>query len=211
MDGMDSNWAAEHLQVIRTLMERAAVYRRALAPIMLSVGATGCVAAAVGLGTNAAQSNRSFVLLWMTTALVAIVLSYVLARRQALKDEEPFWSPPTRRVTQALVPGFLAGGMAGVLLVFGGNQLPPSAWLLAVGWLLAYGCALHSAGFFMERGIKLFGLFFTTFGSLILIVLTFVSTLQTTQAAHAMMGVFFGVTHLAYGAYLRATERKTNA
>ena len=31
---MEPNWAAEHLQVIRTLMERSALYRRALAPIM---------------------------------------------------------------------------------------------------------------------------------------------------------------------------------
>jgi hypothetical protein len=30
-DGMESNWAVEHLQTIRTLMERTALYRRALA------------------------------------------------------------------------------------------------------------------------------------------------------------------------------------
>src|SRR6266446_9747026 len=38
---MESNWAAEHLQVIRTLMERSAVYRRALAPIMIFNGIVG--------------------------------------------------------------------------------------------------------------------------------------------------------------------------
>ena len=38
---MESNWAAEHLQTIRTLMERSAIYRRALAPIMLFAGLTG--------------------------------------------------------------------------------------------------------------------------------------------------------------------------
>ncbi|MDB6016752.1 MAG: hypothetical protein JWR19_1241, partial [Pedosphaera sp.] len=31
---MKSDWAAEHLQTIRTLMERSAIYRRALAPVM---------------------------------------------------------------------------------------------------------------------------------------------------------------------------------
>ena len=30
---MEPNWAGEHLQVIRTLMERSALYRRALAPV----------------------------------------------------------------------------------------------------------------------------------------------------------------------------------
>src|SRR6266540_1083328 len=38
---MESNWAAENLRVIRTLMERSAVYRRALAPLMLLAGGTG--------------------------------------------------------------------------------------------------------------------------------------------------------------------------
>ena len=43
---MDSNWAGEHLQVIRTLMERSAIYRRTLAPIMLLLGILGLLAAA---------------------------------------------------------------------------------------------------------------------------------------------------------------------
>ena len=45
---MESNWATEHLQAIRTLMERAAVYRRALAPVMLLTGVVGLVAAVAG-------------------------------------------------------------------------------------------------------------------------------------------------------------------
>ena len=38
---MQTDWAGENLQVIRTLMERASLYRRALAPIMLTLGALG--------------------------------------------------------------------------------------------------------------------------------------------------------------------------
>ena len=45
---MDNHWAAEHLQTIRTLMERSALYRRALAPIMTFAGAVGTAAAASG-------------------------------------------------------------------------------------------------------------------------------------------------------------------
>jgi len=47
---MESNWAAEHLQVIRTLMERSALYRRALAPIMIFNGVVGLAAAGLGWG-----------------------------------------------------------------------------------------------------------------------------------------------------------------
>src|SRR4051812_27798509 len=157
---MDSSWASEHLQTIRTLMERAALYRRALAPIMLVVGVIGLVSAAMPIVTGRCNTNQSFALLWLITAAVSLIASYLLVRRQALKDQEAFWSPPTKRVSQALLPGFLAGAMAGALLAIAGDQLPNVSWLLAIGWVMTYGCALHAAGFFMERGIKLFGITF---------------------------------------------------
>jgi len=46
---MEPKWAEENLQTIRTLMERSALYRRALAPILLFAGTLGVTAAAVGL------------------------------------------------------------------------------------------------------------------------------------------------------------------
>lgn len=205
---MDSNWASEHLQVIRTLMERAAVYRRALAPIMLSVGVLGTATGVLGLFTHHFETNRSFAGLWMACAIVAVIVAYVLARRQALREDEPFWSPPTRRVTEALVPGFLAGGLAGLLLVMAGDKLPAVQWLLGPAWVVLYGCALHASGFFMVRGIKVFGLAITTGATLCLLAFSLSPPLQAARSAHLVMGVFFGVLHLAYGIYLQVTERR---
>jgi hypothetical protein len=208
---MEPNWASDHLQVIRTLMERVAMYRRALAPITLAVGVLGTLTAAIGAFVERFATNRAFALLWVATAAVSLITSYFLARRQALKDQEPFWSPPTRRVSQALLPGFLAGGMAGLLTVIAGEDLPHISWLLALGWIIAYGCALHAAGFFMERGFKLFGLAYVLLGSLLLIIFSLVTPLQTAKAAHLVMGLFFGVAHLAYGGYLHLTEQRSKA
>jgi hypothetical protein len=95
---VESNWAAEHLQVIRTLMERSAVYRRALAPIMIFNGIVGLAAAALGWSLRI-DSPGGFVFFWGVVSLVAAGGSFLLVRRQALKEAEPFWSPPTRRVT----------------------------------------------------------------------------------------------------------------
>jgi hypothetical protein len=208
---MDSSWASDNLQTIRTLMERAALYRRALAPIMLVVGVVGCTAAAIALATGKFETNQSFTLLWFATAAVSVVVSYLLVRRQALKEQEPFWSPPTRRVSQALVPGFLAGGMAGALVAVAGEQLPRIAWLLAISWIITYGCALHAAGFFMERGIKFFGISLVSTASVLLVLTAFLPPLQTARAAHVIMGLCFGATHLLYGAYLHFTERRSRA
>src|SRR5689334_19560682 len=110
---MDSNWATEHLQTIRTLMERSAVYRRALAPVMLSSGIIGIAAATVPC-FKPIHSNRGFALFWVCVGVVAVAVAYLLVRRQALREKEVFWSPPTRRVTEALLPPFIGGICIGV-------------------------------------------------------------------------------------------------
>src|SRR5204863_2383651 len=108
VERMETNWAAEHLQVIRTLMERSAVYRRALAPVMALTGVLGLAAALAGF-LGKIESLRAFTVYWLIVGLAAAAGALVLVRRQALKEGEPLWSPPTRRVTQALLPPSVAG------------------------------------------------------------------------------------------------------
>ena len=148
---MESNWASDHLQTIRTLMERSALYRRALAPIMIVSGSIGLAAAAIPQFTKI-ESNRGFSLFWLGVSLVALAVSFLLVRRQALKEAESFWSLPTKRVTEALLPAFFVGFAAGAYHVF--KDSPATAWLLALGWIIVYGCALHAAGFFMQNRMR---------------------------------------------------------
>jgi hypothetical protein len=76
-------------------------------------------------------------------------------------------------------------------------------------WILFYGCALHSADFFMPRGIKYFGLIFVTAAlGLIFMMLKAPGWLPDQINPHWLMGFFFGVLHLGYGAYLYLTEKK---
>src|SRR6266545_5753457 len=114
---METNWAAEHLQVIRTLMERSAVYRRALAPVMTFNGAVGTAAAVAGWAFKI-SSPRAFIFFWACVGALAMAGSFLLVRRQALKESEPFWSPPTRRITQAMLPPLTAGFIISVVLFF---------------------------------------------------------------------------------------------
>src|SRR5215475_3352591 len=120
---METNWAAEHLQVIRTLMERSALYRRALAPIMIYNGVLGTLGALVGL-TVEVDKPRPFIIFWVCVALIALAGSFFLVRRQALKASEPFWSPPTRRVTQAMLPALAAGAIVTVVAFTNVNSAP---------------------------------------------------------------------------------------
>ena len=146
---MESNWAAEHLQVIRTLMERSAIYRRALAPVMLLTGCVGLVAAASGWLFKI-ESPRAFIGYWVAISLAAVAGAFLLVRRQALKEGEPFWSPPTRRVTQALLPPLVAGFIINVIaFIYVGALEPKIAGVMAMlwlplGWVVLYGCAIHA-------------------------------------------------------------------
>jgi hypothetical protein len=211
---MESNWAAEHLQVIRTLMERSAIYRRALAPIMIFNGVVGLAAAGMGWALRIG-TPRGFILFWAAVAGVAVAGSFLLVRRQALKEAEAFWSPPTRRVTQALLPALTAGFVLGALVWWRAESLPQDLvpvvameWLPA-GWVILYGCAFHAAGFFMPRGMRLFGWGFILGGCLVLAA-GIPDRLRALDYAHGVMGVFFGGLHLAYGIYLYFTEPRRN-
>jgi hypothetical protein len=210
---MNPDWAEQNLQTIRTLMERSALYRRALAPIMLFAGALGVLAAATGLLFHL-DSAQAFSYLWLDTAILAFVGALLIARRQAIKDKEPFWSPAARRVVQAMLPSWLAGLVGQQVLqvvAVGNTQL---AWWLPPIWMVLYGFGLYSAAFFMPRGIRLFGwLFFL--GGLALLVLLAINWISGSVPpflyAHWLMGFFFGILHLAYGAYLYLTEKRENA
>jgi len=207
---MQTDWAAENLRVIRTLMERGAVYRRALAPLVGAVGLAG-VAAAVLAPFLGVQSARAFAGYWMAMGAICVAGAFLLIRRQALKDSEPFWSPPTRRAAQAMSPAFFAGFVAGLIFLGEGPPGPLAVWLLVPGWMVLYGCGLHAAGFFMPRGFKLFGWGFIVGGCLLGAAVLGLGPAPPVSGAHWAMGALFGGPHLAYGIYLYFTEQRGNA
>jgi hypothetical protein len=206
---MNPNRAEENLQTIRTLMERSALYRRALAPIMLLAGIIGVLASAASLFAQI-ESPKVFAAFWFAVAIVVIALALLLARRQALKDHESFWSPPTKRVAQALMPPLLSGMFLSSGLTFGGAD-GSADFPMVVLWLFFYGCALHSAGFFMTSGIRLFGWIFITGAIVLLILQLIIKASARPDFAGIIMGGFFGSLHLAYGIYLYFTEKKSSA
>jgi hypothetical protein len=214
---MKADWASENLKTIRTLMERSAVYRRALAPVMLTVGGIGLASAVLAYQLEV-NEPVPFILWWLTTAVVGCATAFFLVRKQAIAAHESVWSPPARRVVQAAAPPLTAGLFVScVLLVMIPDMLDEPTnigriigmiWL-PLGWVILYGCAIHAAGFFLPRGMKIFGWAFVTSGCLL-----FASgfpDLPPGMYAHGIMGLFFGLLHQAYGIYLYLTEKKDTA
>jgi hypothetical protein len=208
---MNSDSAREHLQVIRTLMERSALYRRALAPTTLAVGVIGVIGSVLGpaLPTGSAAGLAGF---WTAVAVAALAAALLTIRRQALSDGEAIWSAPTRRVASAMAPALGAGAAVTAAIGLGKADGAIASAFLPPSWMILYGCALQAAGFFMVRGIRLFGGVFVAAGSaLLLISALWPQTRLTPLQAHGLMGIVFGLGHLAYGAYLRLSERNRTA
>lgn len=200
---MNNEWAAGQLQTIRLLMERSSLYRRALAPVTLFCGIMGLAAGVVGHWLRIASLSK-FVGFWFAVALVTLVVALVLVRRQALKDAEPFWSPPTRRIAQMLLLPFVAGTGLGLLFCFLSMDEKAIPVLISL-WLLLYGCALNAAGFFMQRGIRWLGWVFG-FAGLGLLACAALPGIESPP--NLLMSATFGALHLLYGIYLYFTEKR---
>ena len=203
-NSVNANWAEENLKTIRSLMEQARLYRRAMAPLALMVGTLGVVAAGLAqlLGWVGPEYFAGY---WLGVAVVSALAALLLIRRQALKSDEAFWSPPTRRVAQAMLPMLAAGLGLGLfeLLEHPGSR---DSVRLTAFWLILYGGALHAAGFFMHRGIKLLGWLYVLIGLFLLYFSAGSSPpLINENAVHWLMGLSFGMINLTYGVYLKLT------
>jgi hypothetical protein len=79
---------------------------------------------------------------------------------------------------------------------------------LPLGWVVLYGCAIHAAGFFLPRGMKVFGWCLIIGGCSLFA--GGIPPLAPGVYPYGIMGLFFGLFHQFYGIYLFMTETKDN-
>lgn len=194
--------AQENLRVIRSLMEKATVYRAISSPVALAGGVL-----AIGISAWMRSTLRDspstvtpqfFLGLWLgAMALVALLNSWLIAR-QARARAEPFVSPGMRTALNAFLPPFLAGGVIGTAFVFYEQDL----LMCAVVWLTFYGLALLATGNFAPLSIRRLGLGFFAIGlfAFVMVMRQKPSSINDANTlAATLMGAGFGILHLAYG------------
>jgi|TARA_B100001964_G_C14111059_1_gene543841 hypothetical protein len=213
-------------------MERTTVYRRALAPIMTYTGVVGLLAASMAQTQwQRIRELEEFALFWLCVGLVSLAGAFLLVRRQAIADKDSLLSPPTRRVFQSAAPLLCVGVFLGTSEIFWSTAATnplyqsdprhPITRLIAL-WLMCHGGAMHAMGFFMKRGIKLFGWVLILAGMSLYIALNIPlivdkmpdwpnGTPTPDRIGHLLMGALFGGSHLSYGIYLYFTEEKPDA
>src|SRR5688572_6549974 len=113
--------ALEHLRIIRTLMERAHIYRAVSAPAALIGGVLSLVVAIVGVKHNVfpkggetisnAFRSHEFLFAWLGVLIVSGVANLLLLMRESREKGQPVITEGLRMALRAIVPPMLTGGV----------------------------------------------------------------------------------------------------
>lgn len=213
----DSTAAAEHLKVIRGMMERATVYRALSAPAAIFGGLLALCTGGYFLWRARTEdgliSGSQFFWTWVAALVVVSVFNAVLLMRSAKKEQEAFFSPGMRHAFLAIMPAMLVGGLLSY------DQVGLDVELCAFIWVLCYAVALLAMGNVAPRSMRRLGWMFLIVG-----VLLFALWRQYGAAFEASMGIgdievgallmmaTFGVLHVIHGVgvLLRGTKKSTS-
>jgi len=193
--------AIEHLRVIRSLLEKAPVYRAISAPAAL-------IGALLALGTAAWQTHAgwttgslaptAFMGAWLTVLTVTGLLNWLLLCREARQRDQPIASERVRTAMRALLPPFLVGGVTGCGVILRGGHLEVAALI----WIFCYGLALLATASFSPRSLVRLGWAFVVQGLILFVLWTSDVLLLIGPGGAAtpalLMGLTFGLSHLVY-------------
>lgn len=194
---MDPQQAARTLEVIRTLMERTCQYQLLTARAGLAAGSLAGAGALLFFFLDAANPWH-FGTVWLIVFLGSLLAATVSTALRGRERGEQIWSRPARAVLLALAPAVF---VALVLSVYFFSQ-SLHLWLPGV-WMLCYGQGALATAAYAPAPIRWLGISVLLLGAL---------TLGLGPAwANLMMGLVFGLGHIALGAALLVAERRENA
>ena len=198
--------AAEDLRVIRSLMERATVYRAISAPSALVAGLLSTLAAGAVYYNNEVTSilgrpvrPREFCLLWVGVLALAAVANAFFVWREAGRDRRPFVSSGMKLALRAILPNLIIPA-AFTLWFYQTGYLGAQELELVVVWVCFYGLALLSTALFAPRSLGLLGWAFLLTGVSVISVPDFVTVIDqfTGDVPDTVMGMTFGFYHVVY-------------
>jgi hypothetical protein len=194
---MDARQATQTLEVIRTLMERTTQYQLLTARASLVAGSLAGAGALAFLGLNA-DDPWQFGAVWLVVFVGALTATVVGTVTRGRAIGERVWSRQARTVLVALAPSLFAALVLTVFFFARGWHL----WLPGV-WMLCYAQGALATSAYAPAPIKGLG---------VAVLLAAVPTLCLPPGwSVVMMGVVFGLGHLALGVVLLVMERRQTA
>jgi len=196
--------ALENLRIIRSLMEKANIYRAVSAPAALVGGLLALAASAwpvqhaLANHGDAVMCDGCFLSLWLVILVIASALNVILLAKEAARRSQPFVSEGMRMALRAFTPPMLVGGVVGIgLIVF-----LQSLTLATLVWALCYGLALLGTASFSPHSLIRLGWSFVIVGLLIFLAWAASSDVRLLSSdlgpASLVMGLTFGLLHVIY-------------
>ena len=209
---MNPSEAEEHLRIIRSLMERATIYRAISAPTAL-VGGLVSIGVGTALHFSSNPTTRDyegkaamlFLAAWGAVLLVTGLVNVWFLAREARRRGEALFSPAMAKAMRALSPAFLTAAVFTVLFGSGGAFI-----MLPTIWMICYGLALLSAAQFSPQAIPRLGWAFLIGGLISAVVIfgPFDQKNVVLTAPHLLMAITFGGFHLLYAVCTWTTQEK---
>jgi hypothetical protein len=214
MTDSDSDSASRQLRVIRSLMERATIYRSISAPTAL-VG--GLLSLGGFLTAYYAKHHRhhplsptEFLIVWLVILALTCFTNSIFLSRGAARRSESFFSPGMKCALLSVAPAFLSAAVLTALMYHHSIHL-------ALLWITLYGVGLLGTQHFAPRSIVILGLAFFLTGCVLLVTWKhlFMPNPHLEPSGLVVSGIMaatFGGYHLAYAAAVWALgEEKEEA
>jgi hypothetical protein len=193
--------AEADLHVIRSLMERATVYRAISAPAALVAGFLSIFAAAAiylndQTSINRPVQGRAFAAIWLIVLILAVAANAFFIWREAKKDGRPFISSGMKLSVRAIAPNLLIPAAVTIWFFVAGYNGAAEQEVVVV-WIAFYGLALLSTALFAPRSLVCLGWAFLL-TALALPALKNVVAELPANLPNIAMGTTFGLYHLIY-------------
>ncbi len=195
--------ALEHLRVIRSLLEKAQVYRAVSAPAalcggLMALGAAGYTFKIAQLDFSGRVEPMQFLAMWLVILAVSSVLNVLLLYRESAGRGQSFFSEGMRMAVRAFAPPMLVGGVLGICLIWYHDDVK----LASLVWILCYGLALVAMKHFSPRSLTRLGRAFLVVGTLLTLWYFKrggLGFMQNDEApASLFLGLTFGLLHVLY-------------
>jgi hypothetical protein len=157
MTDFDPDSASSQLRVIRSLMERATIYRSLSAPTafaggLLSFGGLG-IAYATERARNQPLSESEFLAIWLAILVLTGLINGFVLWREAQRRGQPFFSAGMKCAMASVLPPFLCAGFFTCFFTLW-IPVPP---VQAAGWITFYGLGLLAMQHFAPRSLVVLG------------------------------------------------------
>jgi hypothetical protein len=198
--------AVEQLRVIRSVMERATIFRALSGETALIGGAAALAAAWLSEG----RQGWTWASWWLGGLALVLAFNVFQIHRMRVAHQRPFWSSGLKVALRGALPSLIAGGFLGLLFVRSGT--PGADRQAACIWILHYGLALLAIREFAPKSMVWLGWAFVIFGvgslaGVTMVVDVFARWIFHTNASH-LMAIAFGGFHLIYGGLIVTTSQR---